>query len=480
MRKLFVILMSVSLCVSMALAQDLAELTRKADQGDVDAQYDLGKLYFLGNTDVKQDRGLAHTYFAKAFDGYAKRFQDGDLEAAYLLGIMYLNGFGVNTDAAEAVAYIRLAAENQHEVAQLAIANLILLGSGGLSKNYEEAFNWALRSAEQGYLPAYNRLGSMYMRGLGTDKDVAKGLEYYTKAAEAGDVGALYQLGECYFLDKEVAQDYVRALSYWQKAADLEHSPSQNMLGVLYFEGLGTAQNYEKAYELFTKASLNGELMAFYNLGYAFYHGYGTDQNYDRALPLFERLLATGRPQPQYMVGLMYVNGEGVTQNYSKAYEILELAASHKYLPAQYLLGKMYYNGTGLEKQDSVRAYIWLKAAQINAEAYGNAPKMVGVWVAEDDLYLKTYRDAKLLNELQTTIPDDRMAVAAFNLGLMYQRGIGFSTDKTQALNWYLVGKAYGHAGSASAVERLEPSLKPEELALAQKQAAVWLQQYTK
>lgn len=73
-----------------------------ADQGDVDAAYQLGAMYYEG-LGVPQDYAAAAQWYQKAVDG-------GDADAQYILGLMYSEGQGVPLDYAQAYERLNLAA----------------------------------------------------------------------------------------------------------------------------------------------------------------------------------------------------------------------------------------------------------------------------------------------------------------------------------------------------------------------------------
>ena len=71
-------------------ASDFRQTRQLAQQGDAEAQYNLGAMYYSGQG-VRQDYTEAFRWFRKAADqGYA--------EAQYNLGLMYANGHGVHQD----------------------------------------------------------------------------------------------------------------------------------------------------------------------------------------------------------------------------------------------------------------------------------------------------------------------------------------------------------------------------------------------
>ena len=82
-------------------------LQKVAEQGNVDAQINLGLMYEYGQG-VKQD------YF-KAFEWYQKAAEQGNALAQYNLGYMYANGQGVRQNYTKAKEYFGLACDNKYQ-----------------------------------------------------------------------------------------------------------------------------------------------------------------------------------------------------------------------------------------------------------------------------------------------------------------------------------------------------------------------------
>jgi TPR repeat protein len=77
-----------------ALASTLDQTREKAEQGEADAQFNLGLLYANGEG-VPQDYAEARTWYLKAAE-------QGDAKAQFNLGLLYSHGWGVPQDKAEA------------------------------------------------------------------------------------------------------------------------------------------------------------------------------------------------------------------------------------------------------------------------------------------------------------------------------------------------------------------------------------------
>ena len=85
--------------------------------------------------------------------------EQGDADAQFNLGVMYADGEGVPQDYQEAVKWYRLAAEQGYADAQANLGARYDTGRG-VSQDYQEAVKWYRLAAEQGYTFAQFNLGS--------------------------------------------------------------------------------------------------------------------------------------------------------------------------------------------------------------------------------------------------------------------------------------------------------------------------------
>ena len=108
--------------------------------------------------------------YATALQEWLPLAEQGDAEAQFNLGFFYDSGNGVLQDYAEAVKWYRLAAEQGYAKAQLNLGRMYGNGNGAL-QDYAEAFKWYRLAAEQGQANAQNNLGRMYGNGNGALQD---------------------------------------------------------------------------------------------------------------------------------------------------------------------------------------------------------------------------------------------------------------------------------------------------------------------
>ena len=102
--------------------------------------------------------------YATFFQELLPLAEQGDVDAQYSLGGMYYRGYGVPENNAKAVKWYRKAAEQGHADAQVNLGYMYDNGNG-LPENDAEAVKWYLKAAEQGYVVAQFNLGIMYSNG---------------------------------------------------------------------------------------------------------------------------------------------------------------------------------------------------------------------------------------------------------------------------------------------------------------------------
>jgi TPR repeat protein len=112
---------------------EIAELRARAEQGDAEAQYNIGVMYSDGRG-VPQDETQATAWFRKAAE-------QGHTDAQFCLGVMYENGLGVPRDNAQAVVWYCRAAEHGDADALFELGVMYAFGQG-VPQNFVEAFMW--------------------------------------------------------------------------------------------------------------------------------------------------------------------------------------------------------------------------------------------------------------------------------------------------------------------------------------------------
>ena len=134
---------------------------------------------------------------AEAVRWFRLAVEQGQADAQFNLGRMYTEGWGVIKDEAEAVRWYRLAAKQGHADAQFWLGYKYADGKGVLKDN-AEAVRWYRLAAKQGHADAQFWLGYKSTYGEGVLQDEAEAVRWYRLAAEQGQAYALFRLGRMY------------------------------------------------------------------------------------------------------------------------------------------------------------------------------------------------------------------------------------------------------------------------------------------
>jgi len=175
-------------------SKEIADLRKKAEAGDAEAQFNLGGMYAQG-TSVEMDGKEAIKWYRKAAD-------QGVAEAQFNLGLMYRVG-PQRKKLKEQIADLDLVIGNLRNIldANPALAAVLTpqikareLEKSELEKQLpelgyksnQEAAKWFLRAAKQGYPQAQFGLGVMYAKGQGLPKHPPAALAWFVVSGYYG------------------------------------------------------------------------------------------------------------------------------------------------------------------------------------------------------------------------------------------------------------------------------------------------------
>ena len=178
------------------------------------------------------------------------------------------------------------AAEEGDLDAQHRVAMSYCNGTGGARQDEDQAFRWFRRAAEEDYIPAQYGLGLCYIRGIGTERDLERGIRLLEQAGAEGYPPALCELGLCYEVGAGVAMDKERAAQLYREAAEQEYAPAQCNLGFCYYRGIGVEENDGQALHWFEQAAERDYPRAQQLLGECYDDGVGVEKDEARAAEL--------------------------------------------------------------------------------------------------------------------------------------------------------------------------------------------------
>ena len=221
-----------------------------ADQGDADAQYGMGRLYFYGQGVERNTATAAEWYRRAALQDHARSQTN--------LGYLYEAGLGVEQDLVEAARWYRAAAERGRAVAQRSLGRLYESGRG-VERSIPEAIRWYERAAAlgddearaalarlAGGMSAAAPAGSLEAGAVAFERgDYGAALANWRPLADTGDREAEYRLGGLYRTGLGVPKDPAEAGRWYRRAADQGHGEAMYDLAFLYMRGRGVSRRPE-------------------------------------------------------------------------------------------------------------------------------------------------------------------------------------------------------------------------------------------
>ena len=276
----------------------------------------------------------------------------GDISACAYLGKMYYEGTGVAQNYNEAFKWYQKAADNGVTGAYTWLGVMYYNGQG-VAQNYEKAFLWTKKAAENGAADAYVGLGVMFCKGQGVAQNYGEAFQWFQKAVDNGDPVAYGWLVSMYYNGQGVSQNYGEAFKWTKKAAEKGIAAAYAGLGGMYYKGQGVAQNYNEAFKWYQKAADNGDADAYVGLGVMYCKGQGVAQNYNEAFKWYQKAADNGITTGIYyfLADMFYTGKAGIT-DYSQAKKYAELAIKNDTLDVvgHRILAKLYIHGYGVEK----------------------------------------------------------------------------------------------------------------------------------
>ena len=237
-------------------------LLNESGAGNVLAIQDLGKLYStdkLGEKDEKK----SFSFYEEAFQGFMEIEPDSDFMFPYE---PKFDGQIMKPVDMRSYVWYRIGKMHCYGL--------------GTEQDYEKAFEWFLKSAQEGNKFAQYSLANLYYYGNGVEKDLSQAFLWYQKSASQGQPYASYAAAQMYSKGEYVAENKETAQRYYKVALsgflELESKGQADdnlyyKLGAMYKKGLGTEIDIPKAIEYFEKSTEN--MWSTYQLGRLYLFG---------------------------------------------------------------------------------------------------------------------------------------------------------------------------------------------------------------
>jgi TPR repeat protein len=155
-------------------------------------------------------------HYKQAYALWQPLAEQGDPDAQYNIGLLYMNGLGVTKNDRTALLWFTRAGQQGLADAQYNAGVMFYLGKGVYPSN-KTAVQWWELAAAKGHANAENNLAAMYAFGSGVKKDPAKAIALWTAAAEQGHPDAIDSLINVYSGKMVGFTADANKAKYWQQ-----------------------------------------------------------------------------------------------------------------------------------------------------------------------------------------------------------------------------------------------------------------------
>ena len=224
----------------------LLEKLSNAIQKDALGQFAVARMYASGSGVVKDRR--------QEVEWYRRAAEQGHLQAQYQLGCLYFN----DLDVTSAIKWWKISAEQGHSASQYELGRLY--ESDDIVQDHSQSAKWYSKAAAQGHAMSQHELATHYSLGYGVVKDDERALKWHKLAANMGHEKSQRELGDNYYHGRLVTKDLVKSAQWYRQAAEQGDEFAQHMIGIQYFHGHGVDQDESLAAFWLNKAADNFQL----------------------------------------------------------------------------------------------------------------------------------------------------------------------------------------------------------------------------
>ena len=186
----------------------------------------------------------AKRQYLKALEAWKQASEQGDAEASYRIGLLYVKGEGVVRNIPDAVGMVFTAAKAGHLEAQYQLGRIYLSGAKGGPNGPE---GWAQAIREHDLETAEEKLKLLFPNGIEVKQDPEQALYWLTAAAKSGKPEAQTLVAEMHRRGQGCSQDLEQAYQWYLRAAQQGFAAAEFGLGDIYYQGLGVPADHQVA-----------------------------------------------------------------------------------------------------------------------------------------------------------------------------------------------------------------------------------------
>lgn len=370
-------------------SETIALLQKEAGCNNVLAFQALGRIFENGIF-IEKNEEKANQYYTDAFKGFSfclnkPKYEKLSPYIHYRLGRLYENGQGTEQDYEKAIASYKAAPDNKY--AQYALGSMYFREKG-IEITPDTERDWYIQiaalykaSADQDFpyaAYAYAKLCEDNPKYFSLSAEEIS--SYYSNALngflsmlkEQKNDDLLYRIGTMYYRGKGTEKDQDEAYKYFVMSAEYNNANAQYALGKTYADPDTKYYDPEKAIEMFLLSHEQGNIYATLALG-NFFAAPGNDFNPAEAVRYFNMILEELPEQVHFGLGKLYSQPETDIQDISVAIQHFEISASeYNNCYAQYALAKLL-----LDEKSSFYSFAegfdWLMRSAENENSYAQA-----------------------------------------------------------------------------------------------------------
>ena len=246
---------------------------------------------------------------------------DSDSFSMFRLGSIYFNGNGVEKNTVLGLQYLNHAAKSGNKYAKITLAGIY---SNGDNEFYDmaKAIRLYKDCAENENEPdpfSMYRLGAIYLKGKGVEKDIELGLHYLNNAIAGGNSFAKVTLANFYADSTHDMYDIAKAIQLYKDCAENEDEPdpfSMYKLGSIYIKGNGVEKNIELGLHYLNNAIDGGNSFAKVTLADFYADSTHSRYNITKAIQLYKDCIKNDSDSySMSRLGSIYLFGHGVDKD---------------------------------------------------------------------------------------------------------------------------------------------------------------------
>lgn len=212
------IVIAVMGCSQETETKNLQSASTPQSQVQVGAEY-----IELHNLFLKAHKYYKNQDFNQAFEKMMPIAEKGHAKAQMVVGVMYLEGQGVNKNVEEGKKWMEMSAQQGLPAAQMLMGRLYV--TEPKFKNMTKAESWLDKAAKNGDWYGYLMMGEFYLTGEYVEQDPNKAIEWFNKANHLPF--AQYKLGLIYYF---VKNDKDKAKFWLEKASNQNYQDAEVFL----------------------------------------------------------------------------------------------------------------------------------------------------------------------------------------------------------------------------------------------------------